>query len=94
MLMVPLSSMSAAAGSAIEERFGPFLSAGRVHDENLALRAEIQDLKEQLIDYETVKMETSSSGNSWKSKSATPTSSLNPPLWWDAPPMTGSVPLP
>lgn len=57
MLMVPLSSMSASAGSAIEERFGPFLSAGRVHDENLALKAEIQDLKEQLIDYETVKME-------------------------------------
>ena len=57
MLMVPISSMSAAAGAAIEERFGPFLSAGRVHDENLALRAEIQDLKEQLIDYETVKME-------------------------------------
>ena len=57
MLMVPISGMSAAAGAAIEERFGPFLSAGRVHDENLALRAEIQDLKEQLIDYEMVKME-------------------------------------
>ena len=56
-LVVPLNSLSAAAGNAIQERFGPFLNAGRVHDENLALRAEIQDLKEQLIDYEAVKME-------------------------------------
>lgn len=56
-IMVPLNSLSAAAGMAIQERFGPFLSAGRVHDENLALRAEIQDLREQLIDYEAVKME-------------------------------------
>lgn len=57
MLMVPLSSMSAAAGTAIQNRFGPFLSAGEVHRENQALREEIQRLEEQLIDYETVKME-------------------------------------
>lgn len=57
MLMVPLSRMSAAAGTAIQNRFGPFLSAGEVHEENQALRAEIQRLEEQLIDYETVKME-------------------------------------
>ena len=57
MLMVPLNSMSAAAGAAIQNRFGPFLSSGEVHRENQALREEIQRLEEQLIDYETVKME-------------------------------------
>ncbi len=57
MLMVPLNSMSAAAGAAIQNRFGPFLSSGEVHRENQALREEIQRLGEQLIDYETVKME-------------------------------------
>ena len=56
MLMVPLNSMSA-AGAAIQNRFGPFLSSGEVHRENQALREEIQRLEEQLIDYETVKME-------------------------------------
>ena len=56
-LMVPINSLTAAAGSAIQERFGPFLSAGKVAEENLALKAEIQDLKEQLIDYEATKME-------------------------------------
>ena len=57
MLMVPLNTMSAAAGAAIQNRFGPFLSSGEVHRENQALREEIQRLEEQLIDYETVKME-------------------------------------
>ena len=57
MLMVPLNSKSAAAGAAIQNRFGPFLSSGEVHRENQALREEIQRLEEQLIDYETVKME-------------------------------------
>ncbi len=57
MLMVSLNSMSAAAGAAIQNRFGPFLSSGEVHRENQALREEIQRLEEQLIDYETVKME-------------------------------------
>lgn len=57
MLMVPLNSMIAAAGAAIQNRFGPFLSSGEVHRENQALREEIQRLEEQLIDYETVKME-------------------------------------
>ncbi len=38
MLMVPLNSMSAAAGAAIQNRFGPFLSSGEVHRENQALR--------------------------------------------------------
>lgn len=56
-IMVPLSRLSASVDMAIQQRFGPFLNAGRVHDENLALRAEIQDLREQLIDYEAVKME-------------------------------------
>lgn len=57
LLMVPLSSISASVGSSIQERFGPFLSAGKVAEENRALRAEVQDLREQLIDYESVKME-------------------------------------
>ena len=57
MLMVPLNSMSAAAGAAIQNRFGPFLSSGEVHRENQALREEIQRLDDSLIDYETVKME-------------------------------------
>ena len=57
MLMVPLNSISAAAGAATVLRFGPFLSSGEVHRENQALREEIQRLEEQLIDYETVKME-------------------------------------
>jgi len=57
LLMMPLSSLSASVGSSFQERFGPFLSAGKVEEENRALRAEVQDLKEQLIDYEAVKME-------------------------------------
>lgn len=57
LVMLPLNSFSASVGSSIQERFGPFLSAGKVAEENRALRAEVQDLKEQLIDYEAVKME-------------------------------------
>lgn len=57
LLMLPLNSFSASVGNSIQEHFGPFLSAGRVAEENRALRAEVQDLKEQLIDYEAVKME-------------------------------------
>ncbi len=57
LLMMPLNSLSVSVGNSIQERFGPFLSAGKVAEENRALRAEVQDLREQLIDYESVKME-------------------------------------
>lgn len=57
LLMLPLGSLSASVGTSFQEQFGPFLSVGTVQSENLALRAEVQDLKEQLIDYESVKKE-------------------------------------
>ena len=57
LLMVPLQSVSAAAGGFLEEHLGPFLHAGELYEENQALRAEIQRLQEQLIDYESAKME-------------------------------------
>ena len=57
LLMVPLQSVSAAAGGLLEEHLGPFLHAGELYEENQALRAEIQELQEQLIDYESAKME-------------------------------------
>lgn len=57
LLMLPLGSLSASVGTSFQEQFGPFLSVGTVQSQNLALRAEVQDLKEQLIDYEAVKKE-------------------------------------
>ncbi len=56
-LMVPLNSISAAVSGALEESFGPYLHAGELYQENIDLRAQVQELKEQLIDYETAKME-------------------------------------
>lgn len=57
LLMMPLGSFSASVGTSFQEQFGPFLSASKVQSENLALQAEVQDLKELLIDYEAVKKE-------------------------------------
>ena len=57
MLLLPFQGAAAAAGGALEEKVGPFLHAGELQAENVALREEIQALREQLIDYETARME-------------------------------------
>ena len=57
MLLLPFQGAAAAAGGALEEKVGPFLHAGELQAENEALREEIQELREQLIDYETARME-------------------------------------
>lgn len=56
-ILNPIAKLSTTVSSAVSEFFEPYINAAQISEENAALKDEVRELTQQLVDYETYRNE-------------------------------------